>query len=278
MKKQFFAFVTILLVSFSIAKTAFSAPVINEFSSSTSEDWIEIYNSGTETIDLNLYKLRDSSEKNKLDLSGSLPPQGFLTFDWSNKLNNGGDILKLVLILDESIVDQVSYGDKGGLSTTDSPGSMGRLPDGSSSWNIFSNPSRNLSNNSSSVIIPPSPTPTKTPISMKSSTVSKYISQVPTRAPTSFKISTQISNSPSLKSNNSVKITPKFKVSSNFTRVNSTSAPSEVKNKTEVLGAKDEKIPSVFLVGGFLLILLATGKILLKYFTFKEIYEKIFDK
>jgi hypothetical protein len=151
MKKQIFALGLFLFWFFALVETALGAPVINELSSSGSQDWIEIYNPSSDSIDLGIYRLRDSSETNKLDLSGVLDPLSFAVFDWSNKLNNGGDLLKLTLISDSSVVDQVSYGDQGGFMAPEASQSLGRSPDGGSSWVIFTNQSKSSSNNSSSV-------------------------------------------------------------------------------------------------------------------------------
>src|SRR3989338_1251843 len=88
--------------------------VINEFSSGTTSDWAEIYNNGTENVDLVNYKLRDSETYNK-DLSGNLAPGQFVSFNLSNRLNNSGDIIRLIQIVDgaETILEQIAYGDAG---------------------------------------------------------------------------------------------------------------------------------------------------------------------
>ncbi len=51
----------------------FADVYINEFSSSTSnDDWIELFNDGTEDVDLAKYRIRDDTESNKLELNGIL--------------------------------------------------------------------------------------------------------------------------------------------------------------------------------------------------------------
>lgn len=163
MKKQLIAFCLILVCFLVSVKTVFGAPLINEFYSPSSDDWIEIYNPDPETIDLGAFRIRDSTENNKLDLSGNIPPLGFAVFEWSNKLNNSGDIIKLILISDNSSIDQITYGNQGGLIAPDVSQSAGRSSDGASNWTIFTAPSKNSSNNSSPAFVPPSPTPTKHP-------------------------------------------------------------------------------------------------------------------
>ncbi|MFH1186747.1 MAG: lamin tail domain-containing protein [Candidatus Levyibacteriota bacterium] len=93
-----------------------AALFINEFSSDaeSNPDWVEIYNSGDETIDLSLYCLRDNSLTNRLDLSETIAPNSYKFFDWSNKLNKTGDLIKLLLISNqENIIDKIEYGDLG---------------------------------------------------------------------------------------------------------------------------------------------------------------------
>src|SRR3989344_8980048 len=107
-----------LLFFLGVPKPVSAELVINEFVSdtegtSTDPDWVEIYNNGSDDADLSLYRLRDGTDTNKLDLSGMISSQGFASFDWSNRLNKTGDAISLVKISDSSLVDKVSYGDQG---------------------------------------------------------------------------------------------------------------------------------------------------------------------
>ena len=126
----------IFLTIFIFLPKSFAALYINEFSSDTEgtisdPDWIEIYNSGPDSVDLSVYRLRDSTVTNKKDLNGIIGVDSFEVFDWSNKLNKSGDIIKLLLISDESIIDQMGYGDQGNDVFTPSVGqSAGRQPNG----------------------------------------------------------------------------------------------------------------------------------------------------
>lgn len=89
----------------------FAHPLINEVFPVGSDDWVEIYNPQTEpAVDLSLYLLRDSSKTNKVSLTGSLPPGGYAVFAFGNKLNNGGDVVKLLQNSDNEVIDEVSYG------------------------------------------------------------------------------------------------------------------------------------------------------------------------
>lgn len=159
---SFVAFIFLLL--FGSSKT-FAALYINEFVSDTAgtiadPDWVEIFNNGPDSVDLSLYKFKDGSTNN-LTLSGTVSVNEFVTFTWSNKLNKTGDLIKMVLVSDETVViSEVGYGDRGGDLPAPSPGqSGGRQTDGSASWVVFSSPTKNLTNNSSSVAPSPSPSP-----------------------------------------------------------------------------------------------------------------------
>ena len=173
--------ITVLFLSLTV-NHAFAELYINEFSSSSSsDDWIEIYNNGSDSVDLAEYRIRDDTASNKLDLDGMLGAQEFKTFSWSNKLNNSGDIIKLVLTNNESnIRDQVAYGDKGtDIAAPLGEQSAGRQANGNSPWVIFTTSSKDVSNANSSPaptstpILSPTPTPTKVPTPPKTPTPTK---------------------------------------------------------------------------------------------------------
>ncbi|MBI2327736.1 lamin tail domain-containing protein [Candidatus Curtissbacteria bacterium] len=154
--------------------------VINEFVSDTAgtaadPDWVEMYNSGSESVDLSKYRLRDNTVTNKLDLTGTIEPGGFAAFDWSNRLNKDGDLIKLVEIVNESNqIDQVAYGNETGgeVGAPESGQSTGRQTDGAATWVIFLSPTK-ASNNRGAIVVPtPSPTPTPTPVPTPSPTLS----------------------------------------------------------------------------------------------------------
>jgi len=53
---------------------------LNEIMSIGSPDWLELYNGGTEAVDLAGYKLTDSSQEWTIDAL-SIPAGGYVTFD-----------------------------------------------------------------------------------------------------------------------------------------------------------------------------------------------------
>ncbi len=281
MKKQIF--IICFLINFFSTSISLAAPQINEFSSSTSDDWIEIYNPDSMAIDLSNFKLRDSTENNQLDLSGVLAPQGFIIFDWANKLNNGGDIIRLVQVSDNLSVDQVTYGNQGGLIAPGIDQSAGRLTDGGSVWTIFTTSSKNSSNNSSAIFTPPTPTPSKTPTPTKSPPTPKPVTNSATKSPSivkSVSTASMVSRFPTRFSSNldnSGKIARTFEGNS-FIGIRNVSEAPQTSNKTEVLGATDRKMPVIIIFGGILLIFAGVLAFSLKYINIEEIYEKIFNK
>jgi hypothetical protein len=142
---------------------------INEFlashtNSSSSEDWVEIYNPINNTIDLANCDLVDGAN-NTLSLTGTLNgATKYKAFDWTNRLNNDGDVIKLYCY--DTLLDSVSYGnwDDGNVNDNAvSPiegKSIGRTQDGDNTNNnlndfkIFDMPTKELPNNYD--MIPPS--------------------------------------------------------------------------------------------------------------------------
>jgi hypothetical protein len=289
MKKQFFAFVICLLFLKFGSSFSFASPLINEFSSNTSPDWIEIYNSGSETIDLSQFRLRDLTVNNKLDLSGNLDPGGFIVFDWSNKLNNSGDIIKLVLISDESIIDQTSYGDQGGIPAPQDTQTVGRKEDGNSDWVLFNSSSSGGSNNSSEVYIPP--TATNTPIPTPTNTPKPTKTPTPIKTPSKNAGSTTTTSTSKAVANtglNSIKpTTPSPKITSSDKISND---PIKIARKKEVLGSKSEEAEEeaqskndtfgiwIYILSGLLFLGVGGSLVLYKYGKDNDYFKKIFDK
>ena len=181
--------------------------VINEFSSATTSDWVELYNQATESAQLDGLQIRDSTTNAK-DLSGEIAPGGFYFISFYNRLDNGGDVVKLVGA-SETVLDSIAYGGTDNICLPDEAGSIGRIPDGSQNIVRFQNSTQNSSNNSALISACPTatpvptatlaptptftptpkltstPTPTPTsPSSTPTSTPTKSITPTPTKAPT----------------------------------------------------------------------------------------------
>ena len=174
---------TLLLLIFPPSVSA--QVVINEFSSGSTSDWVEIYNTATDSADLSIYKFKDSTDSNDQILSGLLAPGGFTFFTVANHLNNGGDLVRL--FKNEVLVDSVNYGDQGGVCVADSSQSIGRSPDGSGVFVRFSAQTQGTANTSSQSSCPtptPTPTPTQNPTIVPTPTPLKSATPIPTKSPT----------------------------------------------------------------------------------------------
>src|SRR3989344_4311183 len=146
------AILGLLPLSF-FTKDVYGQVVINEFSSSTSSDWVELYNNSDKSVDLSNYFLKDGSTSgNTKNLSCILSPFGYFSVSWSNSLNNAGDIIKL--IKSDDIVDCVSYGNgticegetQVHLELIGTGQYAARIPDGVGGWTITSDQTKDLPN------------------------------------------------------------------------------------------------------------------------------------
>ena len=131
--------------------------VINEFvSDNTTAEWVELYNNGTESVDLTGWTLEDGAGTTK-SLSGTIPADGYLVFSYgSGWLNNGGDIIYLNNTT--ANIDKVVYGDWDDGNTEDNAPapdageSVGRFPNGVDTdvdvadFQIFDNPTQGAEN------------------------------------------------------------------------------------------------------------------------------------
>ena len=165
--------------------------VINEFSSSTShDDWIEIY--ALEDTTLTGYKLThlttegDESEMATFPSVESISKGEFLIVDARNYLNKDGDVIRLYK--PDNSVEEISYGDKGGVCSPSSNGSVGRLwqngVEGTNWIDHFSNQTKLLSNKDN--ILEPCPSPTLEPTETTTPTnTPKTPTPIPTPKPTS---------------------------------------------------------------------------------------------
>ncbi len=171
-----------------IPQKAFAALYINEFSSNSSPEWVEIYNSDSASVDLSNYVIRDSTDAHKIDLSGSIDPNGYRVFEFGGStLNNDGDKIRLLVKNEggvENSVNEVVYGVPGDVRAPESGQVAGRNPDGTSNWVIFSSGTKGATNNSANVVYTPTPTNSPTPTPTSSPTSTKTPTPAPTSTPT----------------------------------------------------------------------------------------------
>ena len=158
-----FTFLVTLLLSMLQAEV-----VVNEYSASNltgyidnysfEEDWIELYNTSNTAIDLGGYHLSDESDeptKWMIPYGTTIPANGHKTFWCSGRdegfLNSMHTNFKLKQTSENP--EHVVFSDPDGniindleMQTTQLEHSMGRTSDGHSDWRIFSNPTKNESN------------------------------------------------------------------------------------------------------------------------------------
>lgn len=205
---KYLAIFPFILLFFILSPTSVVAKLlINEFSSFTSDDWVELYNDGVEPVTLSEFTLRDSSATNRLDLDGTLFPYTVIAVDFSNYLNKPGDTIKIVAKSDENkIEDEITYG----TAAIPVPGenqSTGRKTNGSGEWSLFASFTKG-SSNETAIAIQPLPTVTTTPTTAPTLTKTPTPTKVPTatkiptatKAPTPTKTPTPIKTPPSTKS------------------------------------------------------------------------------
>lgn len=206
MLKKFLIVLLFLFLFPLFSSTALAQVVINEFSSSTSSDWVELY--AYEDTDISGWELRDTigvifTIENEVSIGPST--ESFFVRDVSNRLNKPGDIVGLYRPDDSNPVDQIPYGNEGGVCIPEDDGSIGRVyqtdQEGTNLIERFSNNTKGVSNVNNILDSCPTPTPvlTSTPTPTQS----------PTRTPTPQPTSTpKLTNTPTLKPTIKVKKTP----------------------------------------------------------------------
>ncbi len=119
-----------------------SGVVINEFSSNSSTDWVELYNPTSSTVDVSGWTIEDSAVTNPviatIPNSTSIKSKGFLKVGVGSRLNVQGDTITL-LDASSTTIDFITYGtpvqpDAPHVTAPGSGESAGREPDGSSNW------------------------------------------------------------------------------------------------------------------------------------------------
>ena len=166
-KNSVLAVLTALLILLSVlaiaAGDSSSSLVINEFMADndaavggpymTFPDWIELYNSGSASVDLSgMYLTEDLSSISWQFPNGTVVAPGSFLLVWGNRgsgagmlhtnfsPNANGGTLTLLSTDGVSIIDQISFGKQ--LRDV----SYGRLPDGSSTWSYILNPTAGEAN------------------------------------------------------------------------------------------------------------------------------------
>jgi hypothetical protein len=139
-----------IITFFLFSSEAHAAVIINEFSSASTTEWVELLNTDTgASVSLTNWTIQNGSGSTLKSLSGSVPKQTMLTFTLDSPLTDAGDCLRLV---DNNGSTQfaVYYGTGscggGGFSLTGSPSSTQTGALINNSWSLDDTPTRGWCN------------------------------------------------------------------------------------------------------------------------------------
>lgn len=157
-----------LIVPFFLSKNIFAQVVINEFLPNPIDgenEWVELYNLGSETASLSGWLLTDTANHDKpLDSLGTINLGDFVVYEYTGDgwLNNSGGETLYLKNNSGTVADSYFYSNDPGVGK-----SFGRSPDGTSNWIVFANPSKGANNPvptpTPSITPTPEPNPTSTP-------------------------------------------------------------------------------------------------------------------
>lgn len=181
-RKMFISLLVFVILP--ITKVSASSVVINEFMPhpSSGNEWIELYNPTSTTVDLTDWKLKDANSVtyDDLTLSGTIAPAQFVVFENTRSWLNDSKAETITLV-DNNLnqIDSYTY------TETTVGKTYGRQPDGET-WVANLNPTYNQSNGGTASTSSPSPTisptsaPSTSPTPPPSPSPTISISQVPT--------------------------------------------------------------------------------------------------
>ncbi|MDD5481866.1 MAG: lamin tail domain-containing protein [Candidatus Shapirobacteria bacterium] len=153
--------------------------VVNEFSALSSPDWVELYNLGENIVSLEGWEIRDETQSNKIDLVGLICPNSFRKFDFSNRLNNDGDEIRLIDDNGKEVDRIIYFSDLIPKHLINQ--STSREPDGADFWQVSFLPSPQ---NEPCFLPTPTSTPIPTPLPTKPPTPTPLPTPTPTLTPT----------------------------------------------------------------------------------------------
>lgn len=194
----------LLILSMVSPHVVFAGDVlINEFLvDPDSNQWVELYNKGSNSADISGWFIDDSGGTQKfiIPASTSINPGELKVFEsgYFNLNRTSADTVRL--LNGDILVDSYSYNTGPGPNS-----SFGRVSDGGDSWVVFNTPTKGSSNNTSSPAptSTPTPTPTVFPTSVPTATT------IPVKSPTPIKIPTAtftITQSPLQKTSSSTTV------------------------------------------------------------------------
>jgi len=157
--------------------------VINEFlpNPASGNDWVELYNPTSSSVDIGNWYLRDEANSHIADfsISTSIATGSHLAIDVGSRLNKDNDTVTLYNNVNETI-DSRAYSQNPGDNI-----SIGRYSDGNV-WSNLQNPTKGSSNSSGNPVptSTPIPAPTATPAPISTSSPTQTPSSTPTTKPT----------------------------------------------------------------------------------------------
>lgn len=247
--------ITLIYLFFVFFPTSVSAQVvINEFSSNSDTEWVELYNTTLNSIDLTGWKIQDGAQPPEL-LSGTIQPQAYFVFEHnSGWLNNSGSDSITLKDLSDTAIDGVTYGSGGVVGIPAPDKSAGRVPNSSTTWQ------NNLSWTKG--YVNPDPTPSPSPTTTATST--SVPTQSPTPTPTPTKSPTPSpTKSPTPKASNSPSPSPE--VLGEETSPTNDPKTQEVSPTPLVLDSAKKKfpfIPVLFIGSGLAMIVFAAVQLM----------------
>jgi len=168
----------VLLTALMLPPSVSAAVVINEIFPKTADpaqSWVELYNSGGDSVSLNQWKLGELSNNQSFILNASwiITPNGFLLLPQTQTAITPAITGDTFTLTDDhgTVVDRESYPGTLGFNT-----SMGRSPDGANSWTVCDTATPGKTNDCP----PATPTPTLSPTPIPTNTPTP----VPTDTPT----------------------------------------------------------------------------------------------
>ncbi len=173
------AFSLIILLSSACQNVAHAQIIINEVSPRSDPEWIEIYNQGSDPVDLTNWYFKDAAGNKKMlpATDPLLSSTYFVASGYTSWLNNTGDESVYLYNNLDTLVDSLSFGE------TKTNTTIARMPNLGNTWFVDQVPTPLSSNDlpsptpSPTLIASPSPTPTP-------QTSPAAIAQTPSPTPT----------------------------------------------------------------------------------------------
>lgn len=138
-----------------VASPAPGAVVLNEIDSAPA-DYVELYNTGAQAVDLGKYELRDNSDDHRWRFPAGtmLEPGAFFTVDsdsagqiyseakwidgkFGDAIGIGsGDSMRIIALDDGTVIDEFSWTEHASYNGSEADATLSRCPDGTGSWQI----------------------------------------------------------------------------------------------------------------------------------------------